>query len=526
MIHDIVVDSTSDGSSLFPHWRVCVGGGRTAEALHAQFQRHLEMLQGDMPFSYIRMHGVFHEDMMVYRESGGVPVFNWQYVDMVYDHWLSIGIRPFVELGFMPYDLASGTETVFWWRGNITPPKDWARWELLVARFVDHVIERYGVEEVRRWYFEVWNEPNLEVFWKDADFPTYLELYERTAHVIKNIDAGLRVGGPASSGAGAAAGQSPWGHKFLRECRRRDIPIDFFSTHPYPTIHTVDLTGQGDMTWDGPDRLGVDLRGVDDLLAETDYSRLERHYTEWSSSPSPRDPAHDTAFMAPFIVRNNWLARGHADSLAFWAVSDIFEESRLGDGPFHGGFGLLNAQSLKKAAYHGYWFLSRLGSEELSSGESYAATRREDRTLAILVWNYRHYRGDSSPAQLRRERLPDERDKGEIYELFEPGRAEHFRLRVSGLTGSVRVQTSRLDREHGSVYDAWVAMGAPSHIRPCDLEVLKGRMEPEVEVECVASRDGTLEYPLAVEPHGVTLVEVSSAPKRLVPDLDSAPARA
>jgi len=130
---------------------------------------------------------------MVYRESGGVPVFNWQYVDMVYDHWLSIGIRPFVELGFMPYDLASGTETVFWWRGNITPPKDWARWELLVARFVDHVIERYGVEEVRRWYFEVWNEPNLEVFWKDADFPTYLELYERTAHVIKNIDAGLRV---------------------------------------------------------------------------------------------------------------------------------------------------------------------------------------------------------------------------------------------------------------------------------------------------------------------------------------------
>jgi xylan 1,4-beta-xylosidase len=514
VIHDIVVDSNGNGPSIVPHWRVCVGGGRTAEALRGQFQRHLEMLQHDMPFSYLRMHGVFHEDMMVYRESEGRPVFNWQYVDMAYDHWLSIGIRPFVELGFMPYDLASGDDTVFWWRGNITPPRDWARWELLVERFVDHVIERYGLEEVRRWYFEVWNEPNLEVFWKNADFPTYLELYERTARVIRDVDSGLRVGGPASSGAGEAAGQPPWGRAFLLECRQRNIPIDFFSTHPYPTIHTVDLAGQGDMTWDGQDRLGVDLRGVEDLLAETEFSTLERHYTEWSSSPSPRDPAHDTAFMAPFIVRNNWLARGHADSLAFWAVSDIFEESRLGDGPFHGGFGLVNAQSLKKAAYHGYWFLSRLGSQELVSGECFAATRREDGTLAILVWNYHHYRGDCSPALVARGRQPAERDTGEVYELFEPGDAEHFRLRVSGVSGPVRVRTTRLDREHGSVYDAWVAMGAPSHIRPSDLEVLRTLMEPEERVECVAARDGSLEYSVAVEPHGVTLLEVSCERQR------------
>jgi xylan 1,4-beta-xylosidase len=264
------------------------------------------------------------------------------------------------------------------------------------------------------------------------------------------------------------------------------------------------------MTWDGQDRLSVDLRGVEELLAKTGYSALERHYTEWSSSPSPRDPAHDTAFMAPFIVRNNWLARGHANSLSFWTVSDIFEESRLGDGPFHGGFGLVNAQSLKKAAYHGYRLLSRLGTRELGSGQSFAATVRDDKTLAVLLWNYQHYR-DSSRSFLERHHRSDEPDTGEVYQLFEPGATEHFRLRVSGVNGTARVQTTRLDREHGSVYDAWVAMGAPSHLRPPLVEQLEALMEPLERVERVAVRDGMLEYSVSVEPHGVTLIEVSVA---------------
>jgi xylan 1,4-beta-xylosidase len=221
--------------------------------------------------------------------------------------------------------------------------------------------------------------------------------------------------------------------------------------------------------------------------------------------------------MAPFIVRNNWAARGLADGLAFWALSDIFEENRLGDGPFHGGFGLVNAQSLKKAAYHGYWFLSRLGPRELASGERFAATVRDDGTLAILLWNYQHYRGGSSRSLLEYHRPPDEPDTGEVYGLFEPGTTEHFRLRVSGLDGTVRVTTTRLDREHGSVYDAWLAIGAPSHIRPADLEVLRARMEPEQRSECLTASGGRLEYSAAVEPHGVTLLEFSAGARPPAP---------
>jgi xylan 1,4-beta-xylosidase len=499
----IHINFNQGGQAYTPYWRVCVGGGRVGEALRADFQKHLEMVQREMPFQYIRMHGLFHEDMMVYREENGRPILNWQYVDLVYDHWLSIGIRPFVELGFMPYDLASGDQTVFWWRGNITPPKDWARWEWLIEQFIGHVIERYGLAEVQRWYFEVWNEPSLEFFWKDADFDAYMELYERTTRTIKRVDPQLRVGGPASHGFGEHVGEPPWGKEFLAACAERKLPLDFFSTHPYPTLYPVDLEGKGYMTWDGPDRLLVDARGCDKLLRASAYSNVERHYTEWSSSPSPRDPVHDTAFLASFIVDNNWRARGLMDSLSFWVVSDIFEEGRQGDTPFHGGFGLVNIQGLKKASYHGYWFLSRLGDEVLAEGDGYAVTRRGDGTVVVLMWNYCHYSDDANDSRLLSAAKPHE-----IYDLFAVQPPREFRLKVDGVGQEVRLQITRFDRQHGSVYDAWVEMGAPQHILPADLEVLRRQMELDVAVERIATQEGSLEWATIVQPFGVTLLEI------------------
>jgi len=498
----IDVDPDRAGEAMNPYWRVCVGGGRVAEALRADFQKHLEMVQKDFPFQYLRMHGLFHEDMMVYREENGEPVVNWQYVDLVYDHWLSIGIRPFVELGFMPYDLASGDDTVFWWRGNITPPKDGARWEWLVGQFADHVIARYGHEEVRRWYFEVWNEPNLTYFWKNGDFEAYMELYERAARALKRVDPQLRVGGPASAGFGDRPGTPPWGREFLDACAQRHLPLDFFSTHPYPTLHPVDIDGQGYMVWDGRDRLLVDAQGCANLLQASAYPHIERHYTEWSSSPSPRDPVHDTAFLTSFLVENNLRARGLMDSLSFWVVSDIFEESRQGDTPFHGGFGLVNIQGLKKPSYHGYWFLSRLGEEWIEGGDSFVVSRRRDGTMAVLLWNYCHYREDANDS-----RLMAGAKAREIYDLFalEPAKETTVRVKTAS---TVRVQTTRFDRDHGSVYDAWVAMGAPSHILPADREALRRQAELSVTVQRIPAPGGRAEWTVPLEPFGVTLLEI------------------
>jgi xylan 1,4-beta-xylosidase len=496
----VAVDARAAGVAVNPVWKRCVGAGRAAEALRADFQRHLELAQKEVGFEHLRCHGALCDEMMAYRDAGGEPVHNWQYLDMVYDHWISLGIRPFVELSFMPYDLASGDETVFWWRGNITPPKDWGRWEQLVRDMVVHFIERYGLPEVRRWYFEVWNEPDLSFFWQGADFDAYVSLYERTASVVKSVDGALRVGGPATSGAEGTTAASPtFAERFLAACAERDLPIDFFSTHPYPTFHAFDADGNGAMSWLGADRLQVDLERIDKLLATFGYSDLERHLTEWSSSPSPRDPSHDTAFMAPFVIRNNLLARDRVDSLSFWVVSDIFEEGRLGDGPFHGGFGLLNVQGLKKPSFHGYWFLSRLGPTGLGSGDSFVATRRDDGALAVLLWNYCHFRPDARLTGLACD----------PYELFEPAAPRRFVLDLAGVEGQVRVATTRFDRSHGSVYDGWAEMGRPAHLSREDVEALRQRAELATSVERTAVGEAGLRREVVVDPHGVVLVEVS-----------------
>ena len=505
-MHVIDVNWQAEGDYLGPYWRKCVGAGRVGEALRAVFQRHLELVQREMPFEYIRAHGLFHEDMMVYREEAGQSVFNWQYVDMVYDHWLSVGLRPFVELSFMPYDLASGDKTVFWWKGNVTPPKDWSKWGELVRRFVVHVIERYGIDEVLQWYFEVWNEPDLKGFWLNRDFEAYMRLYEVSVRAIKSVDPRLRVGGPATSGTVDHPGQACWGKEFLAACSERRLPLDFFSTHPYPTFHPVDLEGKGYMRWDEENRLLKDLDGFSRMLNETGHDHLERHYTEWNSSPSARDPIHDTAFLAPFVIRNNWLGRGHADSLSFWVVSDIFEENRFGDTPFHGGFGLINAQGLKKPSYHGYWFLSRLGDEVIQGSETHAVTRHKDGRISILLWNYCHYSDEGNDSRKFREAGSEG-----VYGLFREGKAETFRLRLPDCGKLTRIQTTRFDRDHGSVYDAWVAMGAPERLLPQDEEALHRKSELDVSVERIPA--GACERTCHVPPHGVVLIEILHEPR-------------
>ena len=191
----------------------CVGAGRANEGLRADWQRQLAEVRRECGFRYLRFHGLLCDDMGVYRiERDGREVYNWQYIDELFDAMLGLGVRPFVELGFMPSAMASGPHTIFWWRGNVTPPREPAKWAALVRALVAHWTERYGEAEVAQWYFEVWNEPNLAGFWlgdkggrNDADFDVfarseYFKLYEVTARAVKAVSPRYRVGGPATAG--------------------------------------------------------------------------------------------------------------------------------------------------------------------------------------------------------------------------------------------------------------------------------------------------------------------------------------
>jgi xylan 1,4-beta-xylosidase len=443
-----------------PHnkfFRQVVGAGRAAEGLRGDWQRDLAVVHRECGFKYIRFHGLLHDEMGVYSEDKqGRPVYNFQYVDALYDAILNAGMKPFVELGFMPQALASGDKTVFWWKGNITPPKDYGKWERLIEALVKHWTERYGAGEVREWYFEVWNEPNLDGFWSGGQ-AEYFKLYKVTARAIKSVSPDYRVGGPATAGRG-------WIPETIDFATRNGVPLDFISTHDYGVKGIgFDEGGVQQLYLDAsPDAIIGGVRQARAQIASSALPRLPLHYTEWSTSYSPRDPVHDSYVSAPYILSRLKGSEGYADSLSYWTFTDIFEENGPVPSPFHGGFGLLNFQGLRKPAFYAYQLLNRLGDTELSSNDAQSWVCRSGRGVQVLFWNY------TPPITKESDQLFFKRDQP-------AGDFGPVRVSLKGLPpGAYRMSVYRVGYHVNDVYADYLLMGSPQTLNRAQV---RGLME-------------------------------------------------
>ncbi len=472
----IEAEAHQPGAPLVHFWSVCVGAGRANEGLRAGWLEQLKFVHDTCGFQYVRFHGLFHDDMFVYREAGGKPLYNWQYIDDLFDRMLAIGVRPFVELSFSPKALASDDNSTFWWKANSSPPGDFGKWADLVANFARHCESRYGPAEVRRWYFEIWNEPDLHGFWSGTR-SQYFELYRVSALALKAVDADLRVGGPATSNFVADgrfdgetqqrsklialadplhSEQLPWRPVWLKEfmayCAEQKVPVDFFSTHPYPTDWALDEAGQGHMLTRQVDATRNDLRLLRNIVDASPFPKAAIHLTEWSSTPSSRDATHDSVPAATYIVKANLESAGLVDSLSYWTFTDIFEEAGAGATPFHGGFGLVNFQGIVKPAFHAYRYLDTLGEEKIADAPGAIVTRhRVDGRLTALIYHY--------PPEMTLTVPGGSRAVAESN--LRVGRPTELRLELNGLRAGARFRMETLDAEHGNAVAAWDAIGHP-----------------------------------------------------------------
>jgi xylan 1,4-beta-xylosidase len=475
----IKADAKQAGHPFNHFWSLCVGAGRANEGLRAGWLEQLAMVRRDCGFQYLRFHGLFHDDMFVYREVDGRGIFNFQYIDELFDRMLAIGVKPFVEFGFCPADLATQLGTVFWWKGNGSPPKDYGKWAELITRTVRHWIERYGLAEVRSWYFEVWNEPNLHPFFKGTK-SQYFELYRVTVRAVKAIDKQLRVGGPATSNfvpdarfAGETEDISQhavvldatnvdvldwrpvWVEDFLHFCQREQLPVDFVSCHPYPTDWALDSHGETVKRTRGIDAARTDLTKIRDIVRASYYPRAEIHLTEWSSSPSPRDCTHDYPQAATFVVKTNLESAGLVDSLSYWTFTDVFEEGGAGDTAFHGGFGMVNYQGIVKPTFHAYRLLHQLGDEVLARTTGAVVTRhRTSGKLTALCYHYPDEVPQSAPASFD---TPDVAER-----TLAAGSPAALEVRLTGLPPNASVLLELLDASHGSAIACWIKLGRPA----------------------------------------------------------------
>lgn len=434
----------------------CVGAGRAAEGLRADWQQQLRTVQQEIGFHYIRFHGLLCDEMHVYTEDKeGRPVYNWQYVDELYDYLLSIHIRPFVELGFMPPDLASGTKTVFWWKGNVTPPKSYEKWSDLIHALVKHFEDRYGRTEVEKWYFEVWNEPDLGGFFAGTQ-QEYYKLYRTTVAAIKSVSPTYRVGGPATSG-------SKWIRETLQSMDSTHTPLDFISTHSYNTKTVFDEFGLKKRRLLEPAYLSDNIRNTRRIMDSSGRKNLELHYTEFNVSPSSRDPMHDSYQNAAFILNTLKASEHSTNSLSYWTFTDIFEEAGPGPTPFHGGFGLINLQGIKKPTFFAYKFLHEMGATELVNHDTASWVCKSSNGIQVLFWNmqlpFAETGGNFSDSLFRLNPPPKDATPVTVHLRQVPN-------------GKYECSVYHLGYHHNDPFSTYLGMGAPANLSPAQVTTL------------------------------------------------------
>jgi xylan 1,4-beta-xylosidase len=516
----ISANAVQPGKPLAHFWSKVVGAGRANEGLRATWQEELATVHAFDGFQYVRFHGLFHDDMFVYREDAtGKPIYNFQYVDDLFDRMLATGTRPFVELSFAPKELATVQNTTFWWGANGGPPSDYNKWADLIRAAVRHWVDRYGAVEVDKWYFEVWNEPNLTPFFAGTQ-QQYFDLYKITARTIKAIDPALRVGGPATSNfhldqdalkAAQASGKPfdplsiPWKpiwiDDFLAYCKSNDLPIDFISSHPYPQDFALDEPGtpRGKGYRRSVDSTRDDLRTLRRMIDAGPYPNAEIQLTEWSSSPSGLDHTHDSFAAAAFIAKTNLESIGLVDSLSYWTFTDVFEEKRNTDSIFHGGFGLINYQQIVKPAFHAYRMMNQLGDELLSQSPGAIVTR--DKTsghIIALAYNY--------PVE-EKISLPVTNSLDAADAIDSSGTARTMEMHLTGLGANTSFLIETLDRQHGDAIIVWEAMGRPEPPNPEQTTLLREAAWATAKEVVRADANGNLDIKRSVSPWSLMLIQ-------------------
>jgi xylan 1,4-beta-xylosidase len=452
---EIVVDPTGAHHS-FPHyWEQMFGSGRAILALRESYRRDLRLVKNATDFQFVRFHAILHDEVGIYDEDKhGKPIYNFSYLDQIYDGLLANGVRPFVELSFMPRKLAS-REAVhsFKYHPIVAPPRDYAKWDALIAAFAAHLIDRYGADEVAQWYFEVWNEPNLD-FWAGTPAQqTYWTLYDHTAKALKTVNNRLRVGGPSTA-------QAAWVGAFIRHCTEKGVPFDFVSTHVYANDTAKDVFASHE---DIPRAEMVCRAGrkVRDEVNASSRPGIPIIWSEYNATYFNEPQITDSLFMGPWLADTLRRCDGLSDMMSYWTFSDVFEEQGVVKRPFYGGFGLIAAGGIPKPAFNAFKMLHGLGTERFEVDSNNAlVTRRADGTLVIALWNYVAPGRSGGPSTISL-RLP------------------HVAAR------SARVL--RLDADHGDAGGAYALMGSPTYPTPAQLKQLleASALPPAEEAEIV-----------------------------------------
>lgn len=462
----VQIDPRAATGALDHIWSRCAGSDRAAITLREEWRNDLKRFHDETGLERVRFHGIFADELGVWA-NGDTP--NFQNVDAVYDGLLDRGVQPFVELSFMPRRLASADRSFGFYRANISPPAAIEAWSSFITTFIQHLMQRYGAAEVRQWYFEVWNEPNLPFFWSGSQ-AQYFDLYKATAVAAKSVDSTLKVGGPATSGGA-------WLPEFLSYCGANNAPLDFVSTHSYAgdrAMASININ----------DRIPTTAARARAQINATRFRNVPMWLNEWGCD-SPAMIAHTITQCLP-----------HCYAMGQWEISGAYEELKVADYVLKEGnnnWSMFAPRNIPKPAFNTYKLLNKLGRERLATTGPALATRTEH-GAAALVWNLAEA---EQPAGLP--------DATAVRRVVGDRKTISVRLRAARAFQQARI--SYVDQDRGSPFPMWRELGSPLY--PTRAQIARLRASAEIappEIRTLAP-----DQPLLIDlpPEGVALIELS-----------------
>lgn len=517
----IEINTTAKGKELNHSWKSLITFGRASDGLSSEIQKQLIDMQREIGFKYVRFHGLLDDSMFIYTVSKSGYQFNFNRVFELFDFLLSIQLKPFVEISFMPSELAKEQKSIFVEKSIISMPKNIEIWCDLIKSLLRACILRYGLNEVRMWYFEFWNEPEeLGFMWNDS-VDDYLAFYKSTYDAIKSVDTDLKFGGPACFAETLI--NDSWFDTYSTFVKNNHCSPDFFSIHTYPILpntapnelseekilESILSDNNYQLITISPDTeyLANTLQKVKSVLKTQEFASIPLFITEWNSTIWHRDLCSDTCYKAAYLTKNITENIDKIDGFGFWTISDRIEELFPASTLFHGGLGLITYNGVKKAGYYAYTLLNKLGNRLIESDKGYFITKNEKQfshNLQILLYNYCHF--DNNYRNMDSSYI----SQSDRYNVFISENEEIHRFSIKGFpNGIVRIKETLISRKSGSAYDTWLDMGCPDMLTTTELETLKMLSVPSIKIEEKTITD-SLELSCSLLPHEVVLIEILS----------------
>lgn len=504
------VDVTQKGFALKHHFKKLIGIGKAKHLLYADIQNILKEAQRDIGFSYIIFYGLLDDDMMLYSEDGaGTPKLNFYYIDLIIDFLLSVHLKPFMQLSFMPKALAKTPErTMFFHPSIISLPHSMEKWRYLVRELTNHLQSRYGADEVETWPFCVWNEPEAPVhtfgFENKEDF---FALYYETYKVVKSCNPDIHFGTPAL--ILDTLEEMDWFVDFMDFCKENNCRPEFLNYHFFP-LQLQDKKIEKDFISSStlkyrqsPDALKDSIYTILKNLKQRNWKFQNIYLTEWNSSISHYELINDTAFKAAYLVKNILENYDRVDSFSYWMLSDYNDELPMSGDMFSGGLGLITSNGVKKAAYYALQILSSLGDSLIGKGNGYFITRTED-MYQIILYNYQHFSKLYAAGELFDLTFTNR------YTPFENPVYKKFVIPLQGLPNKkYTVSETMLNRSHGSSFDKWIEFGAQPPQTQQEVDYLKSISLPMIKKRTIEIEDQYLTLFYELEPHEVRLIKIT-----------------